>query len=287
MIRVAVFSLDGIEMGHKESYAGDLTALFKELQPDLAVLPAYTSVLLCAAAGLSGGTGGFGGYLKNYIREEKKWNGLYLALHSELARTNKLYLAAGTTLEMEDGEIYHSAYCFGPDGEICARQRQTHLSREERALGLSRGIELPLFEVAGMKAGLIVGTDSRHPETGRILALEGAALIIHSGATVEGEASRVQPAGIWAQVQQNQLWAAEAQLRGSLGGCSFGGQSAVIGPCEITPDLSGYLDRENEGKPFAVAELAEGRRLRIRESYPLLKLLRPAAYRGRLPELYR
>ncbi|HHW73679.1 MAG TPA: hypothetical protein GX744_00295 [Firmicutes bacterium] len=285
MIRAAVFSLGGIRTGKIEDYADDLSAYFRELQPDLAVLPAYSSLLLCAASGRLQGEDSFNGYCKAFVREAKGWNEIYLELHSELARDNKLFLVAGTTLEEEGGKVYHSAYCFGPDGEICARQRQTHLSREERAFGLSRGGELSLFEVAGMKAGFLVGNDARHPETGRILALKGAALVIHSGA-IESGAKRVQPAGIWAQVQQNQFWAAEAQLKGALGGRSFGASSAVIGPCEITPDLSGYLARESEGRPFAAAELDEDGRLRIKKSYPLLKLLHPAAYRGRLPELY-
>ena len=278
MIR-AVYFLGRIRT-ENEDYA-DLSAHFRAAT-DLAVLPA--SLYSVRHQGTCKERQ-FNGYCKAFVREAKGWNEIYLELHSELARDNKLFLAAGTTLEEEGGKVYHSAYCFGPDGEICARQRQTHLSREERALGLSRGGELPLFEVAGMKAGFLVGNDARHPETGRILALKGAALVIHSGA-IESGAKRVQPAGIWAQVQQNQFWAAEAQLKGALGGRSFGASSAVIGPCEITPDLSGYLAREGKGKPFAAAELDEDGRLRIKKSYPLLKLLQPAAYRGRLPELY-
>ena len=287
MTRVAAFSLAGIRTGRPEEYAADLAGLFKESAPDLVVLPAHTSLLLCEAWGLLEREPDFGGKFKLFTQKAAEWNKRYFQLHSELARTGELYLAAGTTVEKERGKLYHTAYCFGPDGGLCAQQRQTHLSREERSFGLSRGEELHLFELAGMKTGLIVGTDARHPEVGRILALKGAPLVIHTGATAAGKESRAQPAGIWAQVQQNQFWAAEAQLKGSIGGRSFGAQCAVIGPCEITAGRTGYLDRESEERPFAAAELVEEKRLRIKEKYPLLKLLRPEAYRGRLPELYR
>lgn len=287
MIRVAAFSLAGLKAGRWDDYALELARLFKKLKPELAVLPAHSSLLLCQSTGRLDEERDFAGKFRLFTQKAGERNREYLQLHSELARTGKLYLVAGTTIEEERGQLYHTAYCFGPDGKRLAQQRQTHLSREERAFGLSRGEELPLFNLGGLQAGLIVGNDSRHPEVGRILALQGADLVIHAGALSSGRESRLQPAGIWAQVQQNQFWAVEAQLKGSIGERSFGAQCAVIGPCEITPGSTGYLNRESEEKPFASAELAEEKRLQIKKDYPLLKLLRPQAYRGRLPQLYR
>ena len=287
VLRVAVFSFAGIRTGQPEDYAADLAALIRALQPDLVVLPGHSSFLLCGAAGRLEGASDFAGRFRLFSRQAGAWNELYLGRHRELARENKIYLAAGTTVEQAGGRLYHTAYCFDPAGEICGRQRQTHLSREERALGLSRGEDLALFEIGGLKTGFIVGTDARHPEVGRILALEGAALVIHSGAIPTGPAGRAQPAGIWAQVQQNQFWAAEAQLKGQIGERSFGARCAVLGPCELTPGSSGYLTPERDDRPYAAAELPEAERLRIKEQYPLLKLLQPQAYRGLLPELYR
>ena len=287
MLRVAVFSLAGIRMAQPDHYAADLAALIETLRPDLAVLPAHSSFLLCDSAGRLGGAADFAGRFRLFARQAAEWNNLFFSRHRAAAQQHKIYLAAGTTVEKEGERLYQTAYCFGPDGEICARQRQTHLSREERSLGLSRGEALSLFEIGGLQAGLVVGTDARHPEVGRILALKGADLVIHSGALTRGPENLTQPAGIWAQVQQNQFWAAEAQLAGRIGERSFGSRCAVLGPCEITPGLTGYLTPEESGSPYVLAELPEGERQKIKESYPLLKLLRPQAYRGRLPELYR
>lgn len=286
-MRVAAFSLDGIAVESPGDYTAALTVLFEKLQIGLAVLPAHSSFLLYTAGRPVEERGDFLRCYRLFLKESAGWNEKYLHLHRTLARENKLYLVAGTTAEEEGGRFFHTSYCFGPEGAICGRQRQTHLSREERALGLSRGQELHLFDVEGIKTGLIVGADARHPEVGRILALEGADLIAHCGALTAGPEGAAQPAGIWAQVQQNQFWAVEAQLKGSICSRSFAAQCAVVGPCEVTAGLTGYLDREAAEKPYALAELVEADRRRIKSDYPLLELLQPEAYRGLLPELYR
>lgn len=286
-MRVAALSLAGFPMKQLEDYAAALSMLLKKLHAKLVVLPAHTSFLLCAASGCLGETHGFADSYRCFMHNSREWSHRYLHLHSSLARRSNLYLVAGTTIEEVNEHFYHTSYCFGPDGEICGKQRQTHLSREERALGLNRGNELHLFDVAGIKAGLVVGTDALHPEVGRIFALEGADLVAHSGAFIAGRGNLVQPAGMWAQVQQNQFWAVEAQLSGSICDRTFGAQCAIIGPCEVTPGLSGYLDSEAVKKPFAVAELVEADLKRIKRDYPLLQLLNPKAYQGLLPELYK
>ncbi|HPU02131.1 MAG: carbon-nitrogen hydrolase family protein [Firmicutes bacterium] len=285
-MKVAALSLAGVPLENPAEYAAALAALLKQLQTGLAVLPAHTSFLLCAAQEQLVDAGDFAASFRAFMQKARAWNEVYLQMHCRLARENKLYLVPGTTIVEEGGRFFLAACLIDPGGRIIGWQRQTHLSREERSFGLSRGEELPLFDVEGMKAGLILGTDARHPEVGRILALQGAGLVIHCGAIATGPELAAQPAGIWAQVQQNQFWAVEAQLKGSMGGRTFGGRCAVLGPCEITPGQTGYLDRDAEGRPFAAAELREADRRRIKTDYPLLELLRPEAYRGRLPELY-
>ena len=285
-MRVAALSLAGAEMGQPEDYAAHLTALLKDEEIELAVLPAHTAFALWVGAGYLEEVAEFAPGFRFFMQESGEWNERFLQLHSDLARANDLYLVAGTTVEETDGRFYQTAYCFGPEGELCGRQRQTHLNREERALGLCRGEELDLLDIAGVKVGLVVGTDARHPEVGRIFALEGATVVAHTGALIHGLESGVQPAGIWAQVQQNQFWAVEAQLEGTICNRSFAGQSAIIGPCEVTPGLTGYLAQNDGEQPLAVAKLVESDRERIKGDYPLLRLLNPKAYAGRLPELY-
>ncbi len=280
-MRVAALSLAGVDTSSFKQYAKDLTVLLEKKSVTLAVLPAHSALALYCAS-LERNTPSDFHQAFQLFREKGAWNIDFLDLHSEIARDLGIYLVAGTTIEHVEGCVYHTAYCFDPRGEICASQRQTHLDRVERGLGLSRGVELNLFELGGIKAGIAVCTDARHPEVGRILSLQGADLIIHPGAMEIGANCRLQAAGMWAQVQQNQCWAVEAQMFGAVCGRRFAAECCVIGPCEVTSDLSGFLARAPAGAFAVTAELAESERDRVRQSYPILSLLNPEAYRGRL-----
>ncbi|HOL17641.1 MAG TPA: nitrilase-related carbon-nitrogen hydrolase [Bacillota bacterium] len=276
-MRVAALSLAGIDTGSLARYRQDLSALLKQAQAALAVLPAHTALKLYYGSTGPGDSDFARAFLK-FMEKAQAWNDTYLNLHADLAKSLQITLAAGTTVEECGGLFYQTAYCFGPEGDLCAAQRQTHLSREERLLGLSRGEDLALFDCGPLKAGIAAGTDAYHPEVGRIFALQGADLVIHAGALPGAANCRRQAAGMWAQVQQNHFWAVEAQLYGNLCGRFFGGECCIIGPCEVTGDLSGFLCRAVPSAPAATAELDESARQRLRQIYPLLDLLHPEAY---------
>ncbi len=277
-MRVTALSLAGLNLCGLKEYRLSLVGLLKNEQPELAVLPALTGPALAFGSGALPHTAGLREAFTACMEDEGPFRQAYLELHSSVARELKLYLAAGTIFEKGGGRVYHIAYIFDPEGSICGRQRQTHLTRFQRELGLSRGEELDLFQIGPYKAGLIIDNDARHPETGRILALSGANLVLYCGA-LQGELNCwAQAAGMWSQVQQNQFWAVEAQLNAVLGGSLFGAQCAIIGPCEITPGSSGYLNRGAPGKEAVTAELDEERRKKLTSAYPILKLLNPSAY---------
>lgn len=278
-MKAAALSLAGIRVESLDHYKKDLSLLLAGIKPGLAVLPAHTALLLCAATGLLKEVRHFSGAFKEFRGKAAQWNEQFLALHGALAGALGIYLVAGTTLEIESGFCYHTAYCFGPKGELCGLQRQTHLSREEKELGLSRGGELNLIDLGGVKMGLVVATDSRHPEVGRILALQGAGILAHTGALeVSSNNLQQQLAGMWAQVQQNECWAVEAQLSRTICGREFHARCAVIGPCITAADKSGYLSHTGGGEQFAAAQLNEADRRRAGESFPVLRQFNPAAY---------
>lgn len=279
-MRVAALSLAGVKAGSLDRYRESLAALMDKLETDLVVLPAHTALWLHCAAGGVNGAADFRGALLRLRRECTGWNERYLKVHGELARRCRIYLVAGTTLEKEGDRFYHTSYYFDPRGEICAMQRQTHLSLEERSLGLHRGTDLSPVDMGGMKVGIVAGTDARHPEVGRILALQGADILAHPGALEAGPGAMPrQLAGLWAQVQQNECFAVEAQLHGRLCGRDFGGRCAVLGPCVAAEDLSGFLDLASPGAEAAFARLDPAGRQKARESFPVFAQINPPAYR--------
>lgn len=277
-MRVAAISLAEINLTDLVHYRNNLVSTLKKTSAAIAVLPAYSSILL----GISTGSLKTGSCFKKTIQlllsDSAAWNNTFLELHSSISSELQVYLAAGTLIEINSKNYYHTAYCFNPLGEICGKQRQTHLTRAEREMGFSRGEELDLFLLNNLKAGLVIGNDARHPEVGRIFGLLGADLLLYSGATERGFNCWLQAAGIWSQVQQNQFWAVEAQLSGRIAERCFGADSAIIGPCEITPGQSGYLARGYPETPSVSAGLDETARSQLKEKYSLLKLLHPEAY---------
>lgn len=275
---VAAISLAGLKLGSIKDYCSDLSALIRKSGAKLVVLPAYSSLVLGLTTGALQPSRDYNAFIQQLRGACSDWNRQFLDLHSTMARELNLYLAAGTLIETELDHHFHTAFCFNPAGAVCCRQRQTHLARDERMVGLSRGGELSLFPINDLQVGMVVGNDARHPEVGRIFALLGADLLLHSGALREGFNCWAQAAGMWSQVQQNQVWAVEAQLNGIIAGRSFAASSAVIGPCEITSGQSGYLARGYPESPVITAELNNQDLLKIRKNYPLLKLLNPAAY---------
>jgi predicted amidohydrolase len=275
---VAALSLAGLDLSATDKYASGLRELLLKCNPAAAVLPAHSALTLGLETGVLKQGDSLFDAIKCYLHQGTEWNREYLKLHSQLASGLNLYLAAGTVMEKDNGHFYHTAYCFDPTGNICCKQHQTHLSCLERELGLSRGEELSLFQLDGFPAALVVGNDARHPEVGRIMTLLGADLLLHSGALEGSISCWPQAAGMWAQVQQNQIWAVEAQFSGVIADISFGASLAVLAPCEITAGQTGYLVRGNPGSPVVFAALNRNELIRIRNDYPLLTMLNPGAY---------
>jgi len=277
-LRLAALTLSGINLVSLNDYRLSLKRTILAAEAELVVLPAYSSLLLAFSCGRFNEIPTFKELLKIMPILVEQWNEEFINLHSDLASELGIYLVPGTYLENDNKKIYHSSCCFEPDGKISAVQRQTHLNREEREAGYSRGEELALFNVGKLKAGLLIGGDARHPETGRLLALRGADLVLHCAAYEAGLNCWTQAAGIWAQVQQNQFWAVEAPLCAKLADRTFAAAPIIHGPCEITPEKSGYLCRRYPGDSYAAGNTSEAARQALKKRYPLLGLLNPRAY---------
>ncbi len=277
-MRVAALSLAGIDISSTKGYVAALKKLLAKPKPLVATLPAHNALALGLGLGKLNSEKTFKDTFASYIVQGAEWNSEYLDLHGHLAKELQIYLASGTVIEKREDFIYQTAYCFNPEGSVCGTQRQTHLTRFERELSLSRGESIKLFQLGDIKAGLIVGNDARHPEVGRIMALLGADLLLCSHALEGSYSCWQQTAGIWAQVQQNQFFAVEAQLSSTITGSIFSAASAIIAPCELTIDGTGFLAWGNPGSPVISAELNFSALDQIRKSYPLLNLLNPAAY---------
>ncbi|MDI6893468.1 MAG: nitrilase-related carbon-nitrogen hydrolase [Bacillota bacterium] len=203
----------------------------------------------------------------------------------EVAREAGVYLALGLPDRGRVGVL------LGPDGRVLGGQRQTHVLPEERTVGLVPGDELFVFPTEVGRFGMLVGSDAWYPEVSRILALQGAQVLLSLQAVRRPYVSWRQLAGIWQEVQQNQTLGVESCLHGRLalpcGEVEFEGRTAIFAPCEMTPGETGILNDGPDEEGLVLAHLDFAAREEVIRQYPVLGLLNPRLYRRYLPAVYR
>ncbi len=106
---------------------------------------------------------------------------------SSMAERHQVVLAAGSVPEVDEaGHVYNTAYVFGSDGNQLARHRKMHLFDVEIPGGqvfhesetLTAGSDVTVFDTALARMGLCICFDCRFPELTRLMALEGAQIIL-------------------------------------------------------------------------------------------------------------
>lgn len=208
---------------------------------------------------------------------------LYGRIFSMLAEELHIYLVPGTMIEQSGGQCYNAATLFAPDGKIVGTQRQTHRALEEIAWGLSPGDELRVFDVGLARLGLVVGTDVQYPEVSRILALQGANVLVHPAAyhTWSDESFLVD---LWREVQSNQVFGVQA----CNVGWGYHGQSAIYAPVEMTRDERGLLAQAHaDVEDVIIATLDFDALQRVVDDYPIFDSFNYEFYARELPGAYR
>lgn len=259
--------------------------------PWLVVLPAWTGLLPLHLYG--------GSLHPSRLETSIRKYGLALAelwTHwaREMAQQFGIYLVPGSTLVPSEHErgFLHISLLVDPDGTVVGQTAQTHIPGREAAWGMMAGVDLPVWNAGGVRLGLMVGSDAWYPEVGRILALQGALLLV-APTVVPAPYSRWQQlAGPWQQVQNCQVYGIEASLAGSVAGTLYGGRAAVFAPRALTPDGSGFLARgdkvDRASLPRGVSgELNFPALLRLRRRRRAVDTGRWSVYHRHLSRLYR
>jgi predicted amidohydrolase len=251
-------------------------------ESDLVVLPAHTgTAALAAATGI------------------RTWDALRAAVRAQpdlpaklrlalcgLAQRHRVYVLAGTTLAWSVRGLRHEAWLIGPRGEVVGEQAQTHLTREERALGVVPDDDLRVFQTPIGEVGILVQTDLWVPEAFRILALRGANLVLAPVAVRAPYIETHQVRGLWQQVQQNQVFGVECGLSGVFLGISYESRPAVCAPCEATPDESGWWVRAVPGPSLVTAEIDYRRLQDSLAKFDVFAQFNVPLYERHLPVIY-
>ncbi|GAW31298.1 Predicted amidohydrolase [Carboxydocella sp. JDF658] len=120
------------------------------------------------------------------LEGEQTWQFL-----QEQAKKHGLILVGGSIPEKdEEGHLYNTCYVFGAEGRPLAKHRKVHLFDVDIPGGqyfkesdtLRPGDKLTVFNTPYCRMGVMICYDLRFPEMARIMALQGARLVIVPGA---------------------------------------------------------------------------------------------------------
>ena len=112
---------------------------------------------------------------EKYLSVGEKIDGPLMTRVSQLARELKIYLSVGFA-ERRGQHMFNSAVIFSPDGRITGQYSKSHTADDEPFN--TKGTEFPVFTTPLGRWGTLICFDRQLPETARILALQGAQLIL-------------------------------------------------------------------------------------------------------------
>ena len=199
-----------------------------------------------AAAGVLGG--GFRGSLDRLVtKRSDDLLDAYLDTMGSLAREYGMAIVGGT-LPVRDAEtdaLKHRAYLFDPSGEVVGYQDKLNLSPDEEATA-TPGTDLTVLETRFGRIGLLIGRDVLYPELARVLALQGAELLIGIAASPGAAQARMLRSALQMRAEENQVFAAISFLLGQNyvgreNQDDYFGQSALFAPISLTKKGDGVL----------------------------------------------
>ncbi|WP_327078715.1 carbon-nitrogen family hydrolase [Planococcus sp. CAU13] len=237
-----------------------LKAEMRENNPDIVVLPEmWTTAYTLDALEQVADTGG--AETKSFLKE--------------LALKYQVNIIGGSVANKKDGKFYNSSFVFSRSGELVYEYDKVHLvpMLNEHDF-LTGGEKVPeVFELEGIKMGLIICYDLRFPEIIRSMALDGAQ-VLH--VVAEWPAARTTHWKILqtARAIENQMYVVSANRVGEYDGVAFAGASMAIDPWGDVLYEAGIEDEETISIALDLEKVNT-----VREEVPI--------FMSRVPHLYK
>jgi predicted amidohydrolase len=231
-------------------------------RPGAGLLSRSVGGVSAVAAGALGG--GFRGSLDRLLRKKSaELVDLYCQTFGNLAREFGTVIVGGSLYlyDSETGTVRNRAYVFDVDGAMLGCQDKLNLAPDERGLA-SPGSDLSVIETRFGRLGLLIGWDLLYPELARLLAMQGADLLISVAASTGAAQANALRSTLAVRVEENQVFGAASFLLGPnyLGWDKreeFFGQSALLAPISLTKKGDGILVQagSNRTEGIIAAEL--------------------------------
>ncbi len=147
---------------------------------------------------------------------------------TRLAEDRGAYVV-GTDIEQAGNRFYNTLVMASPTGDVVGHYRKVHPFQEERDVFLP-GTHPVLFDLPGVRTGVLICYDIRFPEVARALALAGAELLIVPAAFPDPRAHHWDTL-VTARAIENQLYVAAVNRVGlGFDGKTYFGHSQVVDP---------------------------------------------------------
>ncbi len=150
-------------------------------------------------------------------------------------------LAVCGLCELAGERVYNAAAVFC-NGTYLTTYRKAHLFLKETLLFTPGEEEPPVIDFKGHKIGLMICYDWAFPEVARLLALQGAQLLLHPSNLV----LPYGPQGMLVRSIENRVFTATANRFGLERGLKFFGRSQITSPrgellAQAGPDVTGVI----------------------------------------------
>jgi len=172
---------------------------------------------------------------------------VYVSVFSDLARQYEMTLVAGSlySYDVKSASIRNTCYVFGPDGSLLGQQAQVVLDSETLDL-VQPGEGWQVIDTPAGRIGLLFGYEALYPEPARVLAYQGADMLLTIAATKRPAVYHKIRQGALARCQENQLYGLASFLVGPdpFAGDDepvFMGKSAIFAPLDFTPRFTGVM----------------------------------------------
>lgn len=179
----------------------------------------------------------------------------YVSTFSGLARQFEMTLVAGSIYDLDPAtkELQNTCLVFGPDGSLLGRQGKVVLAAGDSSLAAGADGWGVIPTPAG-NLGILLGNDVLYPEPGRILAYQGADILLALAAVTRPATYHKIFQAALARCQENQLFGMVSFLIGpdpfaAPDAAPYVGKSAIFAPLEFTPRFTGIMVQV--GSPMA------------------------------------
>ncbi len=165
------------------------------------------------------------------LKKANEWGEGPVPILRKSAKENGINIIAGVSKKTPKG-VFNGVVSIDRGGGIVNEYFKTHLITAEPMLeheSLVSGEEIGVFEIEGIRIGIMTCYEIRFPEIARTMALQGADLIVIPAAWPLVRLPHWQNLAM-ARAIENQLYVAATDRIGNDTGLQFAGTSMLIGP---------------------------------------------------------